>query len=1080
LFSDLRDYTRFVESKGDSAAAALLREYRSIVRREVAQHAGAEVKTEGDSFYVVFSSPRAALDCAVAILKRVEAHEQRDPDLPISVAMGIHAGETVEFDDQFVGGAVIIGSRLCARAKAREILISDTFRGLVRTGQTHEMEDRGWIRLKGVDERVRAWSVRTSTATASAATEPKRSSRQSITLPVAAPSPRVSGVLACPVLVGRDKQLAAFVGYLEGTARIEMRTIVVSGEAGVGKSALMREVERLAAARGFRTLSGATLESDTGIPYAPFVAAIRSALQVVPQEEASRFLSSVAPELGYLFPEAMRAAPRRAQSGAVDRNRLTMALQWLLAALAKDAPLLLVLEDLHWADEASLALLHSLTRNRPAHSLLVATYRSDDLRDRDPLARLLVAMRREVGVTEISLPRLTSTEIAALIHETLLTLHPGAPVKDDLRDAIFGRSDGNPFFTEEILRSLVESGAISFDPSAGWHLRPAREVQIPVSVREIIHERISRLPQETRDMLAVLAVVGSAMYFDELRLITGSAEEDLERYLRLCIDEQLLVESALDGGAEYTFRHALTREVVYNDLLLPLRRRLHLRVAQRLATYPNVHPASVAPHWREGGDLEHAAAAFEAAARVDLALYAPWQAVSHIEAAITARGDASLDHYILLARAYGATDHRKARDAAEHAISLMDAEGSDDLDQRIELMQIAGVARLRSGDPDGNFSLAHAAVELVETREDRAAKARAFDWYARAHMTRGDRDAARHWSDRALAVARTVGDGETAASALTALAACAALERPAAALALAEEAADEARTTKTPPVLARAVYDACCYSFHVETGRLRYVRLERAFGVVRTYGYVRPQIEFLRAWHCLLGGDWPANGSFEIAGDPDDDMYVASIRSVEDIISCARGGPTPETIAKITALAGRAVGQNDPEFGVLLLAHEAVLLALAGRDEEVKERTRTLQTTAARAAAPDLSFTALGRGSNAPAIALALCGARDRLQRIAGSLGEAEGYLGDKLMVEAFLARMRDDDGASHDAYVAAAPMFRERGLHFTNAIDLWGLARIAPLGDTWRESITQVSVSLERMHATWLISAIQSRTTST
>ncbi|HLQ04149.1 MAG TPA: adenylate/guanylate cyclase domain-containing protein, partial [Verrucomicrobiae bacterium] len=160
LFSDLRDYTPYVEAKGDAAAALLLREYRTLVRREVARHDGAEVKTEGDSFYVVFESASSALECAVSILRAADAQNGRDPSMPLRIGVGLHAGETVAYDDQFVGSAVNIASRLAGKAGEMELVISDTLRGLVRTSTKLAMTDRDALDLKGVAEPIRAWTVR--------------------------------------------------------------------------------------------------------------------------------------------------------------------------------------------------------------------------------------------------------------------------------------------------------------------------------------------------------------------------------------------------------------------------------------------------------------------------------------------------------------------------------------------------------------------------------------------------------------------------------------------------------------------------------------------------------------------------------------------------------------------------------------------------------------------------------------------------------------------------------------------------------------------------------------------------------
>lgn len=160
LFSDLRDYTALVEAKGDAAGARLLRDYRALVRRAVARRRGAEVKTEGDSFYVSFDSPSTAVECAVAILRAAAARNARGPECPLRIGIGLHAGETAGDGRQPVGSAVNIASRLASHAAAGELLVSDTLRGLVRTTSPYRAIDQGALRLKGVSERIRAWSVR--------------------------------------------------------------------------------------------------------------------------------------------------------------------------------------------------------------------------------------------------------------------------------------------------------------------------------------------------------------------------------------------------------------------------------------------------------------------------------------------------------------------------------------------------------------------------------------------------------------------------------------------------------------------------------------------------------------------------------------------------------------------------------------------------------------------------------------------------------------------------------------------------------------------------------------------------------
>jgi class 3 adenylate cyclase len=159
LFADLREYSRFVETHGDHAAAELLKAYRALVRQAVAQHAGAEIRTEGDSFYVVFPSAGSGVRCGVAILEAAGRANQEVGAQPIAVGVGVHAGETVETDEGFVGSAVNIAARICAQAKAGELLVSDTVRSLTRTTLPYGFSPVGARKLKGIAEPIALYRV---------------------------------------------------------------------------------------------------------------------------------------------------------------------------------------------------------------------------------------------------------------------------------------------------------------------------------------------------------------------------------------------------------------------------------------------------------------------------------------------------------------------------------------------------------------------------------------------------------------------------------------------------------------------------------------------------------------------------------------------------------------------------------------------------------------------------------------------------------------------------------------------------------------------------------------------------------
>ena len=529
LFSDLRGYTDFVESRGDATAAALLREYRGLVRAAIGRQGGVEVKTEGDSFYVVFESALAALECAVAIHRGAQAHNAAKPDAPIRIGMSLHVGETVPYDDQFVGGAVNVAARLAAKAKAGELVVSDTFRGLVRTGQRYAMEDLGPQRLKGVAERLRAWKVEWRTT---AVRPPAPAAAASAAAPLLgrsepmAPRP-VPGQLVCPVMVGRRSELSRFAEHLSLAQDGRGQTVLLSGEAGVGKSAFTRQAIDAATAQGFRVLYGVTVESDGGLPYAPFVAAVRSGFRGIERERLGRVLTQTAPDLAQLFPELSKVS-RSEPASRVEQHRLSVAFQGLFSAFAREAPVLLVVEDLHWCDEASLALLHDLARElRDTRVLLLGTYRSDEMHRRHPLLRVLATMQRERVVGEIALGRLTREEVAELIRATFLPTDPDIRVSDEFRDALYDRSDGNPFFTEELIKSLVDSGDVFHTAESGWDRKPIDQMKIPGSVREAVRARVEKLTPEAQATLSAAAAIGLRSSFDLLRTVRAIGDADL-------------------------------------------------------------------------------------------------------------------------------------------------------------------------------------------------------------------------------------------------------------------------------------------------------------------------------------------------------------------------------------------------------------------------------------------------------------------------------------------------------------------------------------------------------------------------
>lgn len=927
LFSDLRGYTDYVERHGDTAAAALLREYRDLVRSAVAKAGGAEVKTEGDSFYVVFESALAALDCGVAIQRAAEAHNERQPDRPVRIGMGLHVGETVPYDDQFVGGAVNVAARIASKAKAGELLVSDTFRGLVRTGQRYPMEDRGPLRLKGVSERLRAWSVEWRTGSAPVAPAAAPAAGSAPLLGRAEPlAPRpVPGQLVCPVVIGRTAELARYAEHLGHAKEGRGQTVLLSGEAGVGKSAFTRQAIDLATAQGFRVLYGVTIESDGGLPYAPFVAAVRSGFRGIERDRLGRVLAQTAPDLAQLFPELTKTG-RAEPATTLEQHRLSVAFQGLFAAFAREAPVLLVVEDLHWCDEASLGLLHYLARElRDSRVLLLGTYRSDEMHRRHPLLRVLAAMQRERVVGEITLGRLTREEVGELIRATFLPTDPNVRVTAEFRDALYERSDGNPFFTEELIKSLVDSGDVFHSAEGGWDRKPIDQMRIPGSVREAVRARVERLAPEAQATLSAAAAIGLRCSFDLLRTVRGVSEAELEAHLREAIEQQLV--SELGGSSdEYGFRHALTKEVVYDDLMVRERKRLHRSVADALIADARSEPALVAHHLGAAADHEAAVPYLLEAARRAYRTFATRDAAAHYERAleIGVPADALGPTLEALAETYYLFDFARSLKAAEEAAGHYRERG--DVRGASRMLRLASRNVWQQGDPKRPAVLAQEAIDILDGLEETVELGRAIANLAGLRMVaRADEDAVA-LAERALAIGERCGDVWTTANALITKGSAVRNQGSAAAgTALLRQGLVQAKAAGLAEVALRG-YNNLLLGFELEQEE-RERLLQEGLAYAERHGIEQPMLTAGRSFGAFLRGNWD---EALVVGErvPEGSFWRDMVVSVQVMVATGRQGPAAAMPA-VRRAAEKALAATEAQRVVSPLAQMIAVTAWA-------------------------------------------------------------------------------------------------------------------------------------------------------
>ena len=710
LFADLRDYTAFVEQEGDRAAAELIRDYRALIRSRLAAYDGAELKTEGDSFYIVFPSPSKAIAFGADVFRTaLEANGRR-----LKFGVGIHVGETVPLEGQFVGSAVNIAARVGAMAGEGELLVTDTVRGLVRTAALFTFEDRGPVALKGVTEPIRLFAVDWA--------------------PRAATPPAPAAIVAPPVgrmFVGRAVELAQLGRAAAALPAGEGRIALVGGAAGLGKTRLLRE---WSAASGVAMLVGGCGATDARLPYEPFTAMLRQ-LTRSPAEEA-RF-RRVAPELLAFLPEVAGERPRQ-----VDRDALFGAMLRLIRDLARGGPLAVAVEDLHWADDGTLALVRFLSGVAATTPfLLVGTYRDDELPRGHPLRPLLAELGRRPEVLELRLRPLAPADAQQLLAHA----RRSAPLADDERTRIVGLAEGNPLFLEELARSAGDAAEA-----------------LPLTIAESVVRRVSSLDEDARRLVTYAAIVGQQADFELLGRVLDRPEREVLRSARAAIEASVLVEAA-DGLA---FVHALTREAVYRDLMRRERRLLHREVAEALVALHGEEASSAAAIERQltdAGLSERALPYALAAGQEALRLLAPGEAVAHFERAIDASPAGSLDRARALeglGRAYRLNlEVSKAVATLREAVALYRTTGSPaDL--------VGGQAALARALPFGAEERG-AWLEAWRASEGHASPGElatiAVTLADRAHEFMDDRDAAR-WAERAKELAARSGSAARVAA----------------------------------------------------------------------------------------------------------------------------------------------------------------------------------------------------------------------------------------------------------------------------------------------------------------------------
>jgi DNA-binding CsgD family transcriptional regulator len=575
-------------------------------------------------------------------------------------------------------------------------------------------------------------------------------------------------------MVGRDDELSRLLTLLDDAGAGRSVVALVSGDAGVGKSRLVSEVTRLAAGRGFTVLSGQCAELGDSVPYLPLADALRGAAA----SSGVRDALSSRPALSRLLPEGGDGQVSHEDRSGLARQQMFGGVLGLLTELAAAAPVLLVLEDLHWADASTRDLVTFLSRMLHRERVaVIGTYRTDDLHRRHPLRPVVAELQRLPSVIAVDLTPLAPSTLA----EHLTTAALGRVDASALND-IVARAEGNAYYAEELLAASISSDAAG--PSA-----------LPAGLADLLLNRVEQLSDATQRVLRVAAVAGRKADDELVRAASGLVADDYEAAVREAVTHQLLVPDGADG---YVFRHALLREAVYADLLPGERTRLHATMGSLLSDEHRLmmpgNAAELAQHCLASHDIPGAFAASVRAGQEAERLGAPAEAHRHYDQALAlwdrvaepektaglARGKLGLMSATNAANA-GDTEHavhllRRLRQVLAKNAEAAEHDGNGPNPEEISLASRIG-ERLAFNlmlieDPKAPAEaadVARATVEATPAEPPTGQYARALTTYSYVLVAGNDYAVARDWAERGIAAARAANAPWVEADALVTL-----------------------------------------------------------------------------------------------------------------------------------------------------------------------------------------------------------------------------------------------------------------------------------------------------------------------
>jgi serine/threonine protein kinase/tetratricopeptide (TPR) repeat protein len=442
-------------------------------------------------------------------------------------------------------------------------------------------------------------------------------------------------------LIDRVEEIRLLREAVDRAVRGEGGIVFLHGEAGIGKTRLARELGAYARLRGMQVLYGrcpALFRMDGVPPYVLWSEVIKDYLQMCAPEQLYRVIGYYPGEVCKLVPEVKQKLGSVPQSLPIspdqERDRLFEAVSQFVINISKEAPLLVVLDDLQWTDQSSLLLLHYLARGIYRESLLLlGAYRDTDIDERHPLSPVLTELNRERLLQSAPLKRMSFNDVSEMIKHIL----EQEDVPNEFCELIYDKTRGNPFFVEEVIKSLKEEEII-YREEDKWKIKEVSKIEFPKTVKSVIKARISRLDEDCQHVLTMASFIGNDFSFEALCAVTGFEEDKLLELMEKMLKTGLVKERVIRGQGVYSFADIIVRDVVHEEVSLLRHMRLHAAVGSALekayAEKIDEHLGELAYHFLEGGDKDKALDYFTKAGEKAQRIYALDEASSYLQHAL--------------------------------------------------------------------------------------------------------------------------------------------------------------------------------------------------------------------------------------------------------------------------------------------------------------------------------------------------------------------------------------------------------------------------------------------------------------